>query len=464
MAKLKEMASSENIPTSLSPDEDPAPLHSIVCFSPDNAEQPCPICGGLGWIRYNVPPGHEKFGRLWRCPNFPVEEDLERQERLREISNLGAFKACTFDNFEINNPMYSQSENQSLLFAHKKALDFARDLDGWLLLEGTFGCGKTHLAAAAGNARIDRGDSVLFITTPDLLDHLRSAFGPHAEVGYDELFNRIRSIRLLILDDLGVENPSEWAQEKLFQILNHRYTQQLPTIITTNNSLDDLDPRLRSRLLDTRMVHRVIISAPDYRSATRNERDLLLSRLNDYQQMTFDTFQFEQYVTPQERENLRRAVHLAGSFASDPHAQDYRWLVLGGGYGTGKTHLAAAIANELKYSRQNVMFMTAPELLDYLRTTFNPDVRISFDQLFNRIREVDILILDDLRTVTTSAWSREKLFQIMDYRYVSRMLTVVTLVDFKAIDDRLQTRLSDTRLCKLFHLQVRSYVDRLRGR
>ena len=75
------------------------------------------------------------------------------------------------------------------------------------MLEGPYGCGKTHLAAAIGNQRLAHGDMVLFITTPDLLDHLRSTYGPSSEIGYDEMFDRIRGAHLLISRRSGGRKP-----------------------------------------------------------------------------------------------------------------------------------------------------------------------------------------------------------------------------------------------------------------
>ena len=165
----------------------------------------------------------------------------------------------------------------SLRTARDVAKAYAQSPEGWLVLEGTYGSGKTHLAAAVANMRLQRDEIVLFITAPDLLDHLRTTYGPTSDVGYDEMFDRLRNVPLLVLDDLGVENPSPWAQEKLFQLLNYRYNLRLPTIITTNTDLDLLDPRIRSRLLDENIIHRVRIAAPDYRTPVQNKQDQLSS-------------------------------------------------------------------------------------------------------------------------------------------------------------------------------------------
>jgi len=84
----------------------------------------------------------------------------------------------------------------------------------------------------------------------------------------------VRSARLLILDDLDTRNASSWAREKLYQILNHRYMAELPTVITTANTLDAIDERIRSRLLDTRLCTFFGILAPAYvtRAETRPQR------------------------------------------------------------------------------------------------------------------------------------------------------------------------------------------------
>jgi DNA replication protein DnaC len=137
---------------------------------------------------------------------------------------------------------------------------------------GPYGCGKTHLAAAIANEAIQRGNQALFAIVPDLLDHLRSAFSPSSDVQYDELFERVRTAFLLILDDLGTESATPWAREKLYQIVNYRYNDRRPTVITTNRPMREIDDRIRSRMTDQAFCDVIEIKAEDYRQRRPGER------------------------------------------------------------------------------------------------------------------------------------------------------------------------------------------------
>ena len=119
---------------------------------------------------------------------------------------------------------------------------------------------------------MSEGRPVFFAFVPALLDHLRSTFSPDSPVGYDELFEQIKTIPILILDDLGAESSTAWAEEKLYQIVVHRHEARLPTVITTSFSLDALEtakPRIATRLVDSLVVDWQPISAPNYRDQRR---------------------------------------------------------------------------------------------------------------------------------------------------------------------------------------------------
>jgi DNA replication protein DnaC len=412
------------------------------------------ICGGLGYVRYDLPIDHPNFGQLFRCPNEP--SDPARVKQLRKIGNLEVFIDKTFANFYVNSPSLTSREAQSLQAALTIAINYAKQPQGWLLIEGAYGCGKTHLAAAIGNERLQYGDAPLLVTTPDLLDYLRNTYGPSSEVGYDETFDRLRNSPLLILDDLGVENPSAWAQEKLFQLLNHRYTHNLSTVITTNTDIESLDPRIRSRLLDRNIIQRIRIIAPDHRRQLEDENNILL-QTSQYNNMRFDNFDISTNTTSSEHTNLEKALKAARNYAEDQQG----WFLMRGDYGTGKTHLAAAIANYWEELGLDVLFITVPDLLDYLRQSFSPSSTTTFDRRFNEIRNAHNLILDDLGTESATGWAKEKLFQILNHRYTTPLSTVITTsLPFNKIEPRILSRLLDQRRCKAFEITVRSYAER----
>jgi DNA replication protein DnaC len=221
----------------------------------------CPLCNGAGFVRLDAPVGDPQFGKAILCECKAREIEERERQKLRDLSSLKPFEKKTFEMFETTDPRAAGARE-----AYDVARRYADDPHGWLILQGGYGCGKTHLAAAIARQREVAGDTVLFSIVPDLLDHLRAAFAPTSEITYDALFDRIREAGLLVLDDLGSENATAWATEKLFQIINYRYNYRLPTVITTNvRLLSHMDDRIRSRLGDLGLVRWVVIDAPDYR-------------------------------------------------------------------------------------------------------------------------------------------------------------------------------------------------------
>jgi DNA replication protein DnaC len=387
----------------------------------------------------------------------------------------------TFDTFLPEGHGLNEWQQRSLQLAFERAFAFAQKPQGWLLLRGTYGCGKTHLAAAIANECIARGQPVLFINVPDLLDHLRATFGPSSEVSFDQRFEEIRDAPVLVLDDLGTQNTTPWAQEKLYQIFNHRYNAQLPTVVTTNQDLEDIDSRLRSRLLHVAFVEQVKIMAPDFRGMGGDQAKAELSNLQLYKDQTFESFRLrEGEIESTEVENLRYARTLAQSYAaelcgskptvinpnteipnwrrSSPDLPRPNWLVFTGDYGCGKTHLAAAIANYLEEYRRPVLFIVVPDLLDHLRAAFGPQSSVSYDKRFEEIRTASFLVLDDLGTESATPWAKEKLYQLINYRYVARLSTVITTSwAIEELDPKIATRILDSTRCTVFAILAPSY-------
>jgi DNA replication protein DnaC len=244
-----------------------APIHanpqSAPSWASPNSGNPqlaevCPHCHGAGWLRMNASVGDPRFGKLYPCVCRTRATEQRNLEDLYRLSNLDAFQEKVFANFDPEVPGATE--------AYYAAADFATNPEGWLVMLGGYGTGKTHLAAAIANYVVqDHHMQVYFAVAPDLLHNLRSAYAPGSEITYDDRFEQIRSVYLLIVDDLGAEQSTPWAVEKLYQIFNYRYNLRLPTVVTSNCDLDRLDPRICSRLCDPDLCRHLFITSGDYR-------------------------------------------------------------------------------------------------------------------------------------------------------------------------------------------------------
>ena len=340
-----------------------------------------------------------------------------------------------------------------------QATAYAENPQGWLVLTGPSGSGKTHLAAAIANRCIEQQQTTFFIMVADLLDHLRAAYAPDSPTTYDELFEQVRNVPLLVLDDLGVHSSTPWAQEKLFQVVNHRHNNNLPTVVTVRGPLARLDESLRTRL-----------EATDGRS-TVLQLGHFTSRLpagmgeiypEMLQRMTFDTFDPKggRGATREHQGLLEEATSRAIQFAHFPS----RWLLFTGNRGSGKTHLAVAIGGELMKRGEEVFFAFVPTLLDHLRKTYSPGSVIGFDELFEQIVNAPLLILDDLGAENSTSWAEEKLYQIIVHRHEAALPTIVTtastVTELANTKPGIASRLEDGRVVDWVLLDVPTYRSR----
>ncbi len=110
-----------------------------------------------------------------------------------------------------------------------------------IYLNGSFGSGKTYLIASLFNEMAKKEIKSILIYYPEFLRNLKSSF----QTNYNELFNNIKKTPLLLLDDIGAENCSNWSRDEVLgPILQYRMENFLPTFFTSNLSLEELENHL----------------------------------------------------------------------------------------------------------------------------------------------------------------------------------------------------------------------------
>jgi DNA replication protein DnaC len=206
------------------------------------------------------------------------------------------YEHCDFESYVTDlsdGKTWTQQHTASLKFAKSWTETFTRDFPGGsdkgLLFMGPSGVGKTHLAVAAMKELIVRGHGCLFCDYRELLKEIQASYNPASESTEMSILDPIRTVEVLVLDDLGASKPSDWVRDIVSIVLNARYNEKRTTIITTNyldnpptegeaaqlpsrrhippvreDSLEQrIGSRMRSRLFE--MCRTIEVSAPDFR-------------------------------------------------------------------------------------------------------------------------------------------------------------------------------------------------------
>ena len=458
LKKLADTRQASNGTTRRTAGEPPLPS------SDEQDDSACPLCRGRGWYTPDVVVGHPDFGQVVTCHCQQQRLSEERLGRLLRYSNLGHLARFTFDTLNPEGILHQTVRGEpvelhpdSSLFAEacRAAVEYAENPKGWLVLAGPNGSGKTHLAAAIANHCIKSEQVVFFMHVPDLLDHLRATYAPSSELTYSDLYMQVVEAPLLILDGLGAHSSTPWAEEKLQQVINHRFNAELPTIVTTASDLAELDPYIRSRL-QTSGLSRVVRTGSDDRPKAHNLGRIPPAIQRD---MTFETFDVRgNNPRAGEQASLQHAVLTAVRYANNPTG----WLTLFGNTGVGKTHLAVAIANTQISLGATVFFAFIPELLDYFRYTFAPQSRITMESILEEVKTAPLLILDDLGQEHNSPWAEEKLYQIFVHRHNYRLPTVITsMEDLAEQSGPIGSRIRDAALGQLIRIDAPDYRVRV---
>ncbi len=205
-----------------------------------------------------------------------MEEALKERRRRRaydlwEQANLGPrFARSTFQTWEVR---------EGTERAYKTAKDYVAE---WLLdeglgliLVGPAGCGKSHIAAAVVQALMDKGSLCIFQSVPDLLKKIRATYGNEGNEGAD-MVKALEDCDLLVLDDLGSERWTAWAEEQIYTLIDHRYRNEKPIVVTTNLKLNKLEQVLGTRIMDrlVEMCRAVSMDCTSYRKKRAELRKL----------------------------------------------------------------------------------------------------------------------------------------------------------------------------------------------
>lgn len=256
------------------------------------AQENCPQCRGTGWklvARQDGPAG-----------DMAVACECGMEERAEKVMDRARipkrYEHCDFESFATDladGKTWTTQHEHSLKQAKLLAQGFVRDYPGTekgLLLMGPSGVGKTHLAVAALKELIRRGHAGLFCDYRELLKEIQASYNPASESTEMGVLEPIRTVELLVLDDLGASKPSAWVLDIIGLILNARYNERRMTVLTTNfydvtpdvgatlpsgervrvkeDTLGDrIGARMRSRLYE--MCRTVEVSAPDFRREAR---------------------------------------------------------------------------------------------------------------------------------------------------------------------------------------------------
>lgn len=215
----------------------------------------CSECNDHGWYTEDVEVSDPMFGQIVYCECQSESWKQRQKEKLRAFAGLPVgLETCTFEDMAWHPP--NLTDRQATRF--KRVANYCRDYalgtvdERWLLLAGSIGWGKSHLAACIVNKRLERNEIAKFLDFPSVLQELRAGFDDNS---YGAILESYKSVPLLVLDDVGAEYQKanegmSWSQEQLYLILNHRYANRMETIITTNVMPSKLDARIADRMQD----------------------------------------------------------------------------------------------------------------------------------------------------------------------------------------------------------------------
>lgn len=165
------------------------------------------------------------------------------------------FRSRSFDNYEANTP----AKKHALTVAKSFAENFKENYDAGrcLIFSGKTGNGKTHLANAIANHIIGKGWSPFFIGVRELVGSVKATWNKRSEKSEIQVIREYVNQHLLIIDEIGVQFDSDAERMILFDVINGRYEEELPTIILSNYPIESTDGPSIRKVLGDRVLDRL---------------------------------------------------------------------------------------------------------------------------------------------------------------------------------------------------------------
>ena len=410
----------------------------------------CTICNNTGKLYPLNSNGSVNFQKLVTCSCVLNDLAAERTKSFLQSSGIGALGRYNFDLLNTEdkglNPLYSA--------ALKKAQAWIVQPIGWLFLSGSYGPSKSHISAALTMEALKQNKSAAYRTALEIIALLRIPLDE--ETVFSKSIDFVRSSHLLIIDEIHPE-LSDWEQERLGELLAHRLRNDLPCVLASASPPQEYNPSLSAKFSDSALCQ---ICDLGETIADQDRDSGFDTRFALQKKMTFASFQKERPNLPKEQSfSLKSAFIAATSFAEHPEG----WLIFIGGVGSGKTHLAAAIANAIYEKGGRCLFASVPELVDSLRQAYSNTTADSmgYDQLLNRIKTTPLLILDDFGGEVVTPWAKEKLYQIISYRHNAQLPMVLTsnlsLDEIGKRDERVLSRLLDKQMSNVLAVTANDF-------
>jgi DNA replication protein DnaC len=195
----------------------------------ENLNYVCNICGGRGMTL--VRRGGEQFAAECVC-----RTQRKASQRLKRARIPERYTHCSLESFDTGFHGADRSLSMALMATRRFADGYPFETAGrGLLLTGSIGAGKTHLAVGLLRELIEqRGATGTFCDYRDLLKQIQNSYNPQVATTELEILRPVFDAEILVLDELGAVKPTDWVWDTVAHILNTRYNDKKTTLITTN--------------------------------------------------------------------------------------------------------------------------------------------------------------------------------------------------------------------------------------